>query len=224
MPTMTTDIPTDDTERRSVQERREQLVDAAVAVLAEDGLSRATTRAITDRAGLALGAFHYAFDSKDELLRAVTDRIVESMDATLRTTFGSVTARPDGTDHGAERVHALLEPFLLSLWDELQATPQLQLARFELTLHAMREPSLRTLASRASDRFVDSIADGISEVEGVGTDEDVEALARYIVATLDGLLLHELVASDPQAARVRLQHYLDSLEVVIAGHLDAAEH
>ena len=224
MSTMTTDVRTDDTERRSVQERREQLVDAAVAVLAEDGLTRATTRAITDRAGLALGAFHYAFDSKDELLRTVTDRIVESMDATLRSTFASVAARPGGPDHGAERVHALLEPFLLSMWDEFQSAPQLQLARFELTLHAMREPSLRTLASRAPDRFVDSIADGISGVEGVGPDEGVQALARYVVATLDGLLFHELVSSDPQAARVRLQHYLDSLAGVVAGHLAAVEH
>ena len=219
MSTMTTD----DTERKSVQERREQLVDAAVAVLAEDGLARATTRAITDRAGLALGAFHYAFDSKDELLRAVTDRIVESMDTTLRSTFASVAAQPGDPTQGAERVHALLERFLPSLWDELQTSPQLQLARFELTMHALREPSLRTLASRASDRFVDSIADAISDVEGTGTNEDIEALARYIVATLDGLLLHELVAPDPQAARVRLQHYLDNLDGVVASHLDASE-
>ena len=223
MSTMTTDVPTDDPERRSVEERREQLVDAAVAVLAEDGLARATTRAITDRAGLALGAFHYAFDSKDELLRAVTDRIVGSMDTTLRSTFATVAARPGGPAHGVERVHALLEPFLRSLWDELQSAPELQLARFELTLHAMREPTLRTLASRASERFVGSIADGIRDVEGIGTDEDVEALARYIVATFDGLLFHELITSDPQAARARLQHYLDNLDGVVAGHLANAE-
>jgi len=65
-------------ERRSAEQRREQLLDAAVAVIAEHGLERATTRAITDRAGLALGAFHYVFDSKDELLEAVAERVART--------------------------------------------------------------------------------------------------------------------------------------------------
>src|SRR5690606_15625560 len=60
-----------DRDRRSVEERRAQLVQAATEVISRDGLGRATTRRITDHADLALGAFHYAFRSKEELLGAV---------------------------------------------------------------------------------------------------------------------------------------------------------
>jgi AcrR family transcriptional regulator len=62
--------------RRTVDERRAELVDATLGILASEGLGAATTRRITEEAGLALGAFHYAFRSKDELLRAVIERLM----------------------------------------------------------------------------------------------------------------------------------------------------
>jgi AcrR family transcriptional regulator len=88
---------TETTERRSAEERREQLLDAAVEVIAEQGLNRATTRAITDRAGLALGAFHYVFSSKDELLEAVIHRVVRDIDATMAETASAATSEAAGS-------------------------------------------------------------------------------------------------------------------------------
>src|SRR5690625_5306940 len=74
-------------ERRSVAERREQLIDAAINVLAREGMDAATTRRITDEAGLALGAFHYAFRNKDDLLQAVIERISHGIERTLQNTI-----------------------------------------------------------------------------------------------------------------------------------------
>lgn len=56
--------------RIPVEERREALIDAAFRVIGEQGLSRASTRAIVAEAGMSLASFHYAFESRDQLLEA----------------------------------------------------------------------------------------------------------------------------------------------------------
>ena len=79
--------------RMSADERRAQLVEAAIAVMTRDGITKATTRAIVGEAGVPLGVFHYCFDSKAALLeRVVTtlhERAVERVLTTPPTT-GSV--------------------------------------------------------------------------------------------------------------------------------------
>ena len=57
-------------------ERRAALADAALIVIARDGVAAATTRAIVAEAGMPLASFHYAVASRDELLRDVVDLVV----------------------------------------------------------------------------------------------------------------------------------------------------
>src|SRR5450432_328934 len=57
-------------------ERRSALAQAALAVIARDGLAAATTRAIVAEAGMPLASFHYAVASRDELLRDVVELVV----------------------------------------------------------------------------------------------------------------------------------------------------
>ncbi len=210
------------TARRSAEERREQLIDAAVEVIADDGLTRATTRAITDRAGLALGAFHYVFDSKDELLEAVMQRVVREIDATLgahaeqvEPTSGRTSGR---TSDGSEGVVEVLARFLQGAWAYFQSSRALQLAQFELTLHALREPDKHHLAVQQYDLLVGTL----SEMLGAFTDEldaaTSDELARYVVATIDGLLLQWLVDRDADAASRRLSRYVATLPAIVAAH------
>ena len=49
--------------RIAVDARRELLVEAAIRVMARDGVAKATTRSIVAEAGMALAAFHYSFRS-----------------------------------------------------------------------------------------------------------------------------------------------------------------
>src|SRR5918997_1554468 len=59
-------------ERR--EETRERLLAAAVAVFAEQGFQAGTTKAITQRAGVAEGLLFHYFPSKTDLLLAVLAR------------------------------------------------------------------------------------------------------------------------------------------------------
>jgi AcrR family transcriptional regulator len=54
---------------------REKLVDAALEVFAARGFDGATTRAIAERAGVALAALPYHFETKEALWRAAAERI-----------------------------------------------------------------------------------------------------------------------------------------------------
>ena len=62
--------------RMPLAQRRQQLVDAAIAVLTREGVPKATTRAIVAEADTSLSVFHYCFDSKQELLDAVIKTLV----------------------------------------------------------------------------------------------------------------------------------------------------
>ena len=64
--------------RLPVAERREQLIEAALAVASRDGIDAATVRAVAAEAGVSLGVVHYCFQDKDELLRAMAHAITSA--------------------------------------------------------------------------------------------------------------------------------------------------
>src|SRR3954468_20585470 len=57
--------------------RRRQLVDAAMTVIAREGVDGATTRKIADEAQAPLATLHYCFQAKEKLLWAVFERLAE---------------------------------------------------------------------------------------------------------------------------------------------------
>lgn len=200
-------------ERRSVGERREQLVDAAIEVLAEEGLTGTTTRAITDKAGLALGAFHYAFESKDALLRAVLDRRADEIETALATATRDITSIQQVIDRLAEMA-----------WTIVQGRRDLEIAIYELTLHALRNPELAAVAAGKYDRYVEVVREAISGVGDLPDDNAAEEIARFLVATFDGLILQDLIHGDPEAARRRLRMASRAVAPVAQGeHPDLIE-
>lgn len=205
-------------ERRSAEHRREQLLDAAVAVIAEQGLARATTRAITDRAGLALGAFHYVFESKDELLEAVAQRVVHDIDASLTDTMDPGPADAEADLVGEELIVAQLRSFLLRAWRAFERSRSLHLAQYELTLHALRDPERHHLAVQQYALLVSRVSELVHGRSDTVSGDAERELSRFVVATLDGLLLQWLVQQDDSAAEGRLRRYLDVLPAVVATH------
>jgi AcrR family transcriptional regulator len=197
--------------RRSVDERREQLIDATIAILASEGLAAATTRRITDEAGLALGAFHYAFRSKDELLRAV----IERLSAQLSDLLGGL-AEGDRVD-----LPSAVEAIIRGVWDWVERDPDVQLAQYELTIHALRDPTLRELAAWQYERYAAIVVDILDGVPGAPTDGDLVELSRFLVASLDGLILHHCVQGDLESARRRLEQCVSSARATDWRHLAA---
>ncbi len=73
-------MPRSDEQNRRARERaRESILDAAVAVISERGVSGASIAEITRRAGVAQGLVNYHFGSKDQLIAAIMDRWFDTL-------------------------------------------------------------------------------------------------------------------------------------------------
>ncbi len=59
--------------------RREQIIEAAVGVIAEQGLHNLSLSEIEQRAGMSRGQLTYYFPTKEEILLAVFDRLLQLM-------------------------------------------------------------------------------------------------------------------------------------------------
>src|SRR5208283_1534580 len=59
--------------------RKEQIVEAAVAVIAEQGLQNLSLSEIENKAGMKRGQLTYYFRHKEDILLAVFDRVIQLM-------------------------------------------------------------------------------------------------------------------------------------------------
>jgi AcrR family transcriptional regulator len=192
--------------RRTDDRRRAQLVSAARTVIARDGVAAATTRRITQEAGLPHGTFHYWFSGKEELF----EELIAEMLAGLRDSVPD--ASPDA-------VPSLLGLFLAAFdvvrRDE-QTRPGYQLACYELTALALRTPALRDLARRQYQAYRDTAAAATGPwmaTRHVDLPGGADALNRLIAVLFDGISLAWL--ADPEGTNP------DELFTLIADLIEA---
>ncbi|MFD8204943.1 TetR/AcrR family transcriptional regulator [Streptomyces sp. NPDC059695] len=196
--------------RRSADERREQLVEAALRVMIRDGVAKTTTRAVVGEAGLPLGAFHYCFRSKEELLHSVIERI------TLRS-VPPATATRAGVDGLSTR--DIIFRTLHAYWDQVRERPAEHMVTYELTQYALRQPGLADVARRQYQHYLKVYSDHletIARLAGFGWTVPLPALARYGLSVMDGLTLNWLIDRDDAQARAALDTYAEHLTTVTA--------
>jgi AcrR family transcriptional regulator len=110
-------------------ERREQLLDAAVAVLVRDGLDGLTLRDVASQAGVRLSTLQYIFSSRAELVSALTARIL-------------ARAGRDQFDTGSDGLEAELRRVVHWYATVFLAEPAvLELVRFEVLTAARHAPA-----------------------------------------------------------------------------------
>lgn len=177
--------------------RSKQFVAAARAVMARQGVAATALRAVAAEAEVPLGTLQYVFPSKELLLRAVIEAVIEEISAVL-------TASVD-VDRGL--AHAVRQG-LTVFWSELVVGQvDSQLMQFELVNYALRQPGLEHLAQWEYQRYADAIAQwcqsaatNAGESSLVGYDQ----LARLILAGVDGLTMQYACDPDNQRAQADL--------------------
>jgi AcrR family transcriptional regulator len=187
--------------RLPAAQRREQLVDAAIRVMTRDGVAQATTRVIVAEADVSLSVFHYCFASKQDLLEAVIDTIMEHSSARA---MAMITP-------GAAADQAIRAAFQ-AYWDHVVAAPEEHLLTYELTQYALRTPGFDAIARRQYGRYVRAILSFLDQLAGsleveIRTPADV--LARYVASLLDGLTLNYLLLGDTEGAQAVLDTAAD---------------
>ena len=189
--------------RIPASERRTALIEAALRVVSRNGITQATTRAIVAEADMSLASFHYAFDSRDELIdELITTVVAREQQAVI----------PDLVP--GQSLAELLESGIVGYFEHLKADPEHEQAMLELTQYALRSPERRSLALAQYARYTELAERSLelaAEVADVTWRFPVSEVARVLVAFTDGLTLTWLVDRDDDAARAVAHAAADAL-------------
>lgn len=175
-------------------EGREALLAAAIEVVGDKGLRGLTYREVARVAGVTHGLVAHHFGTRQALIKATLDYAVG---------LGSRTI------HFADEN---VEDFAADLSRFIRETAGLQAFQFELLLEARRDPSLSESARFMYDEYIGLIK---SDLERLGLSNQ-PALARFLMAAVDGLVIQQLVydnAEDTDTAVDLLQRILKKLAV-----------
>lgn len=184
-------------------ERRAALIAAALRVISRNGIAQATTRAIVAEAGMSLASFHYAFDSRDELIDELITAVIE---------HARHAVMPDDLADGP--LVEMLEAGLVRYFEHLKADPEHEQAMLELTQYALRSPERHPLARAQYARYAELAEQSLvvaAERAGAEWRVPVADVARILVAFTDGLTLTWLVERDDAAAHAVAHAAADAL-------------
>jgi AcrR family transcriptional regulator len=179
----------------SYEERRRQLVDAAVQVIVTEGLAKTTTRRVAEQADAPLGALHYCFSNKQDLMNAVLDRGTE--------TFAEVFAVVGDT----EGVEATIRSCVDAYWRWTRDHSGLNMALQEMLLWMIRhhEPGEQlhsSLRSPFGGEVMRAKLRRACDAEAVELAVPIDDIVRFIIDHFDGMLI-DLAASGDLASNER---------------------
>ena len=196
--------------RMSSIDRRGEIVQAALRVIAEQGMQGATTRAIVAEAGMPLASFHYAFASRDEMMEELIAHVVETQ------SIAAFEAIRFSTD-----IRSTIRDGLQAFFDTIVADTAEEQVLFELMLFAMRTPGLESLPQRQWAKYRDAarqVLEAAAESAGIRWTVPVDSVARLLITYTDGLTLSWLADRDLAAAAVVMDLAADSLTALTTPH------
>lgn len=178
--------------RIPAEQRRRELTAVAHTVMARDGAFGLTTRAVAKEAGVPHGSVHYAFHSKDELIRAVVRDDIDRSTAAFRRFAAPEANTPEHAASPAEQAvspEGILHAAFASYADNLIGDPWEEAAQQELALMCARDEQLRVIMqeSNASYReLIGSILDYLATATGKTWAQPADMLAENILGALFG--------------------------------------
>ncbi len=170
--------------------RRDAIADAAIEIIATEGLRALTHRAIDGRLNYPAGSTSYYLRTRQALIEAVVSRLSTRTFDELAD--GSAVALPDG-----EAAAKLIASLVVSM---AESRPLDHLARYALRIDLVNEPELHKLITDESPIRQRLLAAGTATLGSIGVSEP-QVHARDLVALVDDLIFDKLTntkaAADP---------------------------
>jgi AcrR family transcriptional regulator len=184
-----------------VEDRREQIMDAALHVFAQKGFARATNREIAREAGVTSGLIYHYFDSKDALLKAIIEQ--RSPLQMVRDLSPQMLAMPP---------EALLRLIVGQMLAIVEDERFVQLLRVYLP-EAMYSPEVSSLGATSiqeatrllEDYFTAKMESGELRHENTGLS------AQLVMGSVMSLVLRRQILHDPDALRYTHEEIVDSI-------------
>lgn len=166
--------------RKSRDQRREEIIRAALDISAEQGSRDATTQAIAERVGIAQATVFRHFRSKDEVFASALEWIGDSLFGALRGAF-------TGSGTPSERLRQVIREHLKFI-GEHKGVPRLLLSD---RLH-LESPHLKRIVLGIMGRYTAEVRLVIQEGVDQGEfREDVRAdqVAAMVMALIQGIVV-----------------------------------
>ena len=201
----------------NVEQRRRDLCDAAIHLLAADGARGVTHLRVDRQAGFPDGTTSFYYQTRVALLRGAIDRVIE-------LDIADFTAAMDATGDGE------VESLLSTLAEQAMRTgvePERSRARarFELMMIASRDPELGDVFAGLMDQFTSISEAAVAQVQPVGKPHDDELIkeqAFAVVTFLGGFLFRLAYGLAELDSAKSLERYLHSVIAgVEADHVEA---
>jgi AcrR family transcriptional regulator len=182
--------------------RRQQFIDAAVVVIARDGVDGATTRRIAEEAGAPLATLYYCFQTKENLLWAVFEQLAEA----VRQDIGNTASRGQATGSVASRLVRQAIEWAI-------ACPDANRTQFEIWFWAKRNDP--ELAVRLYKLFMGT---WLAFVRGARTplpEAQLESVVHVVVGLVDGLCMQLISHGDEAVTRRKVDTATRMLEAYL---------
>jgi AcrR family transcriptional regulator len=195
------------------EQRKQDFIEAAVRVIAEQGVRGATTRKIAEAADAPLATLHYCFQTKENLFFAVFQHLAEEL-----------VVEPADESSGTGLRNAALK-IMTNTMDWTVAHDDYARAQYDLYLWAMRQEGKDAgLAVQVYDLFINQFSQILKASALPGEDATlVKPLSRVMLAMLDGLTMQwnghhdkKRLRADLDLANAMIDAFLVKSEVAAA--------
>lgn len=161
--------------RRHDPNRKELIVDSALAVLARDGVAGITHRAIAEEADVPLGSITYHFATLDDIVQLAFQTHVEKLAQRFEERLAACAPGAD-----------LIDCIVVAITDDLAANPNELAVTYELYGDTVRRADNKRITQAWMDRAQDALAEHFDQ-----------ATAHLLDVVIEGLMVHMSVAQQP---------------------------
>jgi AcrR family transcriptional regulator len=175
--------------------RREQIVEAAIAVIAAQGLQNLSLSEIEKQAGMSRGQLTYYFPAKEDILLAVFDRLL----TLTYERIGSPAGRPSMEQAGAWEI---IRHLLATVPEQPAASPEFHCLQYTFLSQIGHRADFRERLAQLYEEWRSRMAAGLGQE--FAAKPAIRPVAPRALATLVQALLHGLAlqhAADPHSFR-----------------------
>lgn len=168
------------------EKRKEQIIKATCQCIVEKGYSAATTQDIADRTGLSKGMIHYYFNTKENLLIAAMENLVNQWDRVI-------SEKINGIKDPKKAIYGLLDACVEIAQDGLS---------YDMLVKFWAEMGQKKAFEELNANFYSHYRGMIKGIIEGGIDQgkfrkvDSYLLATIIISIIDGLALQWLFEKD----------------------------
>jgi len=167
----------------------QQLIDAAIELIAERGYDGMSVDAVCRRAGIVKSGLYWNFGSKEGLLNAVVDRVATEWVEDIRRSVYQQGEALERLDRTLSEMHRMMR----------ERPESLRVLLVVLLERSSVDPSTREVLERFFVSARETMAQGIIDTLGpCMAKRDVELVAELWLAMFEGLFLRHLILDDEE--------------------------